>query len=103
VGRGSYGDGLRPTWFGVGSVPTEAAPLHYAATVGFRTGTAYGRPMSRHGGVSRISRISRIGEGGEGGQAKARLMAQCVVGQINVSPGRRTHGPCVPTAYEDVR
>jgi hypothetical protein len=46
VGRGSYGDGLRPTWFGVGSVPTEAAPLHYAATVGFRTGTAYGRPMS---------------------------------------------------------
>jgi hypothetical protein len=27
---------------------------------------------------------------------------QCVVGQINALAGRRTHGPCVPTAYEGV-
>jgi hypothetical protein len=35
-------------------------------------------------------------------QGEALQLAQCVVGQINALAGRRTHGPCVPTAYEGV-
>jgi hypothetical protein len=52
--------------------PTEAASLHYAATVGFRTETAYGRSMSAFAATPRsyfdtLEYLSDDGEGGEWG------------------------------------